>query len=66
VGVRDGHVKARRREAYLKQYVDRLGGEPARQTKLARAVAFDQLAAERLFAFDFARRRVAAAYQRLQ
>jgi hypothetical protein len=27
--MRDGRVEPRRREAYLKQYVDRLSGEPA-------------------------------------
>jgi len=40
----------------LKQYVEVSKGEPARQTELARAAAFDHIAAERFFAFDFAAR----------
>jgi len=50
----------------LTQYVEVARGEPARQTELARAAAFDHLAAERVFAFDFVARLVVAAYRRLQ
>ena len=63
---RDGHAEPRESEAYLKQYVEIARSEPARQTELARAAAFDHIAAERSFAFGCTARLVAAAYRRLQ
>ncbi|MDH5640555.1 MAG: hypothetical protein OEY28_04615 [Nitrospira sp.] len=50
----------------MKQYVEVARSEPARQTELARAAAFDHIAAERSFAFGCTARLVAAAYRRLQ
>jgi hypothetical protein len=50
----------------LKQTVEVMRGEPARETELARAAAFDRITAEKLFAFDFTARLVVAAYRRLQ
>jgi len=37
----------------VKQYVESARSEPARQTKLARAAAFNHIAAEKSFAIDF-------------
>jgi len=61
-----GQAPSETTEPVPEQYVEVARGEPARQTKLARAAAFDHPAAERSRAFDFAAGLVAAAYRRLQ
>jgi hypothetical protein len=36
--MRDGRTEPRRKEAYLKQYVDRLSGEPVGRSSVSAAV----------------------------